>query len=65
MTASLVNVENHTVVTDSAPPASEPAASFHLSPRVILAIVLATILLSAAAIMILATIAPQGFAAGS
>ena len=39
--------------------------SFHLSPRLVLAIVLATVLLSALAIMTVATIAPQGFAAGS
>jgi len=66
MTASLVNVENHSVASGSAPPpASAPTASFQLSPRQILAIVLATILLSAVAIMIVATIAPQGFAAGS
>ena len=42
---------------------SEP--SFHLSPRLVLAIVLATVLLSALAIMTVATLAPQGFAAGS
>ena len=39
--------------------------SFHLSPRLVLAIVLATVLLSALAIMTVATLAPQGFAAGS
>jgi len=39
--------------------------SFHLIPRLVLAIVLATVLLSALAIMTVATIAPQGFAAGS
>jgi len=39
--------------------------NFHLSPRVVLAIVLATVLLSALAIMMVASLAPQGFAAGS
>ena len=39
--------------------------SFHLGPRVVSAIVLATVLLSALAIMTVATIAPQGFAVGS
>lgn len=39
--------------------------SFHLSPRLVLAVVLVTVLLSALAIMTVATIAPQGFAAGS
>ena len=50
---------------DAAVAAAVTEPSFHLSPRLVLAVVLATVLLSALAIMTVATLAPQGFAAGS